>query len=138
MNICQVKPSQYIKIIIELYKRNSRVVKSSGIVLESVFEKPNIKFIQERRKNVGPSKYKNINKNRASKGNRSKKKLKKSTSAIKNIEPGKPKNTNVFTKTTRNNLGVRKFNPDNSFINRVLNLRAIASTSKNEFVESNA
>jgi hypothetical protein len=38
-------------------------------------------------------------------GNKSKKKLKNSISAIKKIEPGKPKKIRVFNNTAKNNLG---------------------------------
>jgi hypothetical protein len=54
------------------------------------------------------------------------------------IDPGNPKKINKFIKLKRNNLGQRKFKPLTSVIKRVLNLRAIASTSKNELVDSNA
>jgi hypothetical protein len=57
---------------------------------------------------------------------------------MKNNEPGKPKNINVFNKIDKNNLGHKKLIPLTSVINLVLNLLAIASTSKNEFVEINA
>jgi hypothetical protein len=71
-------------------------------------------------------------------GNKSKKKLKKRNSAIKKIEPGKPKNTKLFNKIRRNSLGHKKFIPLISVINRVLNLRFIASTSKKELVDKRA
>jgi hypothetical protein len=71
-------------------------------------------------------------------GNKSKKKLKNKNSATKKIEPGKPKNINVFKRIARNNLGQRKLIPLISVINRVLKRRATASTSKNEFVDKRA
>ena len=70
--------------------------------------------------------------------NKSKKKLKNKNSATKKIEPGKPKNINVFKRIARNNLGQRKFIPLISVINRVLKRRATASTSKNELVDKRA
>jgi len=57
---------------------------------------------------------------------------------MKNMEPGKPKNISEFTNIARNSLGHKKFIPLTSVINLVLNLRATASTSKNELVESKA
>jgi hypothetical protein len=106
--------------------------------LDKCLEKPNIKFIHDLKKNVGPSKYKNSNRNIESSGNKSKKKLKNKNSEIKNIDPGKPKKTNVFNKTIRNNFGHMKFKPLISVIKRVLNLLATASTSKNELVDNKA
>jgi adenine C2-methylase RlmN of 23S rRNA A2503 and tRNA A37 len=54
------------------------------------------------------------------------------------IEPGKPKNTKRFIKLIKNNLGHRKLIPFNSVNKRVLKRRPIASTIKNEFVDSSA
>jgi hypothetical protein len=71
-------------------------------------------------------------------GNKLKKKLKNKNSATKNIEPGNPKNINVFNKIARKSLGHIKLRPLISVIKRVLNLRATASTSKNEFVDKRA
>jgi hypothetical protein len=71
-------------------------------------------------------------------GKRSKKKLKKRNSAIKNIEPGNPKKINKLIKLIKKSLGQRKFTPLTSVINRVLKRRFIASTSKNEFVDNRA
>ena len=71
-------------------------------------------------------------------GNKSKKKLKKRISATNIIDPGKPRKTNVLTKATKKSLGHIKFKPLTSVINRVLNRRPIASTSKNEFVDKRA
>ena len=117
---------------------NSLVVKSTGNFLKSLCEKPNIMFIQDRKKNVGPNKYRKINKNKAARGNKSKKKEKNSISETKNIEPGNPKNIKILSRTTRNSLGHKKFRPLISVINLVLNLLATASTNKNELVEIKA
>lgn len=87
---------------------------------------------------MGPNKYKNIVKNKASSGNKSKKNEKNKISDIKNIEPGKPKNINKFIRQARNNLGQIKLIPLISVISLVLNRRAIASTNKNEFVDNKA
>lgn len=95
-------------------------------------------FIHDLKKKVGPIKYKNSRRNRAPKGNRSRKKEKNKISEIKNIDPGKPKKINILRSTTRKSLGHKKFNPFISVINLVLNRRATASTSKNELVEINA
>lgn len=112
--------------------------KSSGIFLRKFCDNPNNIFIQLRKKNVGPSKYKSTNKNTERIGNKSKKKLKKRNSAIKNIEPGKPKNTKQFSKEARKSLGHKKLIPLISVINRVLNLLFIASTSRKELVDKRA
>lgn len=77
-------------------------------------------------------------KNRQSSGNKSKKKLKNRTSAIKKIDPGKPKKTKQLIKLIKNNLGHKKFIPLTSVIKRVLNLLLIASTNKNEFEDNKA
>ena len=71
-------------------------------------------------------------------GYKSKRKEKKSTSDINIIEPGNPKKTSKFAKATINSFGQRKLTPLISVTKRVLNLRPIPSTSKKEFVESNA
>lgn len=92
----------------------------------------------ERKKNVGPNKYKNIVRNKASRGNKSKKNEKNKISDIKNIEPGKPKNINKFIRHARNSLGHIKLTPLISVISLVLNRRAIASTNKKEFVDNRA
>jgi hypothetical protein len=68
-------------------------------------EKPNIIFIHERKKKVGPTKYRKKSKNKAHIGNRSKKKEKNNTSEIKNIEPGNPKKSSILRSTSKNNLG---------------------------------
>ena len=87
---------------------------------------------------MGPIKYNKTIKNRQSRGNRSKKKLKKSISDTNIIDPGNPKNTRQFNKPTKNNLGHKKLIPLISVINRVLKRRPIASTSKNELVDNKA
>ena len=87
---------------------------------------------------MGPNKYKNTNKKTVNTGNRSRKKEKNKNSETKKMEPGKPKNIRVFNSAHKNNLGHIKFIPLISVISLVLNLRAIASTSKKEFVDNNA
>jgi hypothetical protein len=101
-------------------------------------EKPKSRFTQDRKKKVGPNKYKNSNNNNAKKGNKSKKKEKNKNSETKNIDPGKPKKIKRFTNETRKSFGQRKFRPPNSVINRVLNRRAIASTRRKEFADNKA
>ena len=101
-------------------------------------ENPKSRFTQDLKKNVGPNKYKNSNKSKAKKGNRSKKKEKNKNSETKKIDPGKPKKIKRFISETKKSFGHRKFKPPNSVINRVLNRRAIASTSKKEFVDNKA
>jgi len=117
---------------------SSLLDKSAGILLNSCVEKPNSKFTHDLKKNVGPRRYRNRSKVMARRGNKSTKNEKNKNSDTKNIEPGKPKNINKFTSAAKNSLGHRKFKPPNSVINLVLNLRAIASTSKKELVESKA
>mgnify|MGYP006097658063 CR=1 len=114
------------------------MVRSVGILVESDLEKPNITFIHDLKKKVGPIKYKKTNKNSANNGNKSKIKLKNKNSETNMIEPGKPKNISVFNNVIKNNLGHIKFRPLISVKSRVLNRRAIASTSKNELVDNNA
>ena len=77
-------------------------------------------------------------KKKAANGNKSKKNEKKRISDTKNIEPGNPKNISIFRRVTKNNFGHKKFKPPTSDINLVLNLRAIASTSKKELVDIRA
>jgi hypothetical protein len=117
---------------------NSLVDKSTGNLKKSLFENPNIIFIHERKKNVGPKRYKKSSKKSAASGNKSKKNEKNNISETKKIEPGKPKKIKIFNSVTINNFGHIKFNPLISVINLVLNLRAIASTSRKEFVEIKA
>ena len=109
-----------------------------GILLFKNVEKPNIIFIQDRKKKVGPRKYKNKSNNSERRGNRSKKKVKNKNSDIKNIDPGNPKNIKVFNNMAKKSLGHIKFNPLISVIKRVLKRLATASTNKNEFVDNKA
>jgi hypothetical protein len=101
-------------------------------------DKPNITFNQLRKKKVGPIKYNKIIKNKHKKGNKSKKKLKNKNSAIKKIDPGKPKKIRQFINVNKKSLGHKKLIPLISVISRVLKRRLIASTSRKEFVDSNA
>lgn len=101
-------------------------------------EKPNNKFTHDLKKKVGPNRYRKSSSINAIKGNKSIKNEKNKNSDTKNIEPGKPKNINTFNSAAKNNFGHKKFSPPNSVINLVLNRRAIASTSKNEFVDNKA
>ena len=71
-------------------------------------------------------------------GKRSKKNEKNKISATNMIDPGNPRKTRVLINATRNNLGHMKFNPLTSVISRVLNRRPIASTKRNELVDSRA
>jgi len=73
-----------------------------------------------------------------SRGNKSKKKLKNKNSETKNIEPGNPKKMRLFNRVIKKSLGHIKFIPLISVRRRVLNLLAIASTSKKELVERSA
>jgi hypothetical protein len=68
----------------------------------------------------------------------SKKKEKKRNSAIKKIVPGKPKKIRQLARATKKSLGHKKLIPLISVIKRVLKRRLIASTRRNEFVESKA
>jgi|TARA_B110000483_G_scaffold237960_1_gene313678 hypothetical protein len=95
-------------------------------------------FIQDLKKNVGPTRYRKNRINKVSIGNKSKKKLKNKNSETKKIEPGKPKKIKLFNKIIRKSLGHKKFIPLISVSNRVLKRRATASTKRNEFVESRA
>jgi hypothetical protein len=117
---------------------NSFDDKSTGRVLSSWIDDPKSTFIQLRKKKVGPIKYNKTIKKRQSKGKRSKKKLKKSISDTNIIEPGKPKKTKQFNKLTKKSLGHKKLIPLISVIKRVLKRRPIASTSRNELVDSKA
>jgi hypothetical protein len=87
---------------------------------------------------VGPNKYNNGMRTRHRSGNRSSKKLKNKISEIKKMEPGKPKNTSKLRRLAKNSLGHRKLTPLISVNSRVLNLRFIASTKKNELEERRA
>jgi|TARA_B110000971_G_C19702310_1_gene360411 hypothetical protein len=101
-------------------------------------EVPKRTFTQLLKKKVGPIKYSNTVKKRHTKGKRSKKKLKNKISETNIIEPGNPKKINKLTKLTKNNFGHKKLIPLTSVTKRVLNLRPIASTSRNEFVDKRA
>ena len=138
MNDCQVIPNQNIKIIRPLKIINSREFKSEGSVFRKKIDDPNNAFIQVRKKKVGASKYKSIMKKIHNTGNKSRKKPKKRISETNIIEPGNPKKTSEFSKEVRKSFGHKKFKPLTSVIRRVLNRLAIASTSKNEFVDKSA
>lgn len=71
-------------------------------------------------------------------GNKSKKKLKNKNSDTKKIDPGNPKNINVFNKIAKKSFGHKKLIPLISVISRVLNRLATASTKRNELVDNNA
>lgn len=101
-------------------------------------DNPNKTFTQLRKKKVGPNRYSKINKKKVNKGNKSKKKLKNRNSAIKKIEPGKPKKIKRLIKETKKSFGHKKFIALTSVIKRVLNLLLIASTNKNELVDNKA
>jgi hypothetical protein len=93
---------------------------------------------QLRKKKVGPNKYNKINKKKVNNGNKSKKKLKNKNSAIKKIDPGKPKKIKQLINEIKNNLGHKKFTALTSVIKRVLNRLLMASTSKKELVDNKA
>jgi hypothetical protein len=118
--------------------KNSRLDKSTGIRDDKDFENPNITFIHDRKKNVGPSKYRKTSKNIDNKGKRSKKKLKNKNSDTKNIDPGNPRKIKLLSNVMRKSFGHIKLRPLISVSNLVLNRRAIASTNRNEFVERSA
>lgn len=71
-------------------------------------------------------------------GNKSNKNEKNRISETNIIDPGKPRKMSRLTKLTKKSLGHKKFIPLISVIRRVLNLRAIASTSRNELVDKSA
>lgn len=112
--------------------------KSAGIILVICIEEPNNTFIQLLKKKVGPKRYKNTINIKHSNGKRSKKKLKNKNSAIKKIEPGKPKKISKFNKLIKKSLGHKKLTPLISVISRVLNLRFTASTKRKELVDKSA
>jgi hypothetical protein len=120
------------------YNNSSFKFKSKGTDFFRKIDDPNNTLLHVRKKNVGPSRYKRITKSKDNKGKESKKKLKNKISAINIIEPGKPKKINKFISPIRNNLGVKKLIPFISVANLVLKRLPIASTIKNEFVESKA
>lgn len=84
---------------------NSLKERSAGIFLKSLLENPNIMFIHDLKKNVGPRRYRKNNKKIAPVGNKSKKKEKNNISETKKIEPGNPRKINMLSSTTKNNLG---------------------------------
>jgi hypothetical protein len=86
---------------------NSRSVKSRGRRFEKDVEQPNITFIHDLKKKVGPSRYKNTNKKTVAKGNKSRKHEKNKNSDTKNIDPGNPKKINMFNRTSKNSFGVK-------------------------------
>lgn len=135
---CQEIPNQYIRAGTPKNKINSLTERSAGNRLVSALEKPNRAFIQDLKKKVGPRRYKNSKRNIASKGNKSTKNEKKRNSETKKMDPGKPKNIKVFSKAHRKSLGHKKFIPLISVISRVLKRLAIASTNRNELVDSRA
>ena len=102
------------------------------------YDKPNNTFIHVLKKKVGAKKYSKGSKQSINKGYKSKKKLKKRNSAIKKMEPGKPKNTKQLIKLIKNSLGQKKFIPLTSVTNLVLYRLFIASTNKNELDDKSA
>jgi hypothetical protein len=84
---------------------NSRVDKSIGKVDTNEYEKPNITFSHDLKKKVGPIKYRNDIRKNASIGKKSRKNEKNKNSATKNMDPGKPKNTKVFSSIDRKSFG---------------------------------
>jgi len=87
---------------------------------------------------VGPKRYSKISKKIDKRGNKSKKKLKNKNSAIKKIEPGKPKKIRQFIKDIKKSFGHKKLIALISVIKRVLKRLLIASTNKKELVERSA
>lgn len=112
--------------------------KSKGIFLKTLKESPKRVFIQLLKKKVGASKYSKISKKNEINGKKSKIKLKNKNSAIKKIDPGNPRKIKQFNKLIKNSLGHKKLIPLISVIKRVLNRLFMASTIKNELVDSNA
>ena len=135
---CHEIPNQYMRAGMPMNSTSSLLDRSAGILLNSCVEKPNSRFTHDLKKNVGPRRYKNRSKVIARRGNKSTKNEKNKNSDTKNMEPGKPRNINKFTSEAKNSLGHKKFRPPNSVISLVLNLRAIASTSKKELVDNRA
>jgi hypothetical protein len=133
-----VNPSQNMKQLNDREIMSSEKFKSKGALEIVESERPNSVLNQFLKKNVGPMKYKIKNKNVVKIGNKSQKKRKNKTSAIKKIDPGNPKKISKFNNATRNNLGHEKLIPLISVIKRVLNRRLIISTIKNEFDDSRA
>ena len=77
-------------------------------------------------------------KNKQRAGYKSKKKLKNKISATNIIEPGKPRKISKLTSASKKSFGHKKLTPLISVISLVLKRRPIASTRRNEFVDSNA
>ena len=102
---CHEIPNQYIKNGTPRNRIPSLRDKSAGKDFRRLIEKPNIIFIQDLKKKVGPIKYKNIIKKRAANGNKSRKKVKNNISETKKIDPGNPKKIRMFKRTTKNNFG---------------------------------
>jgi hypothetical protein len=87
---------------------------------------------------VGTIRY-NITKRITDKdGKKSKINEKKSTSAMKNNDPGNPKKISKLISTRINNLVLNNPIEDISVINLVLNLLFIQSTNKKKFVDKKA
>ena len=101
-------------------------------------EVPNKAFIHVLKKKVGAIKYNSVIMNKHSAGNKSNKNEKNKISETNIMDPGKPRKMSKLTKLTKKSLGHKKFTPLISVIRRVLNLRAIASTSRNELVDKRA
>jgi hypothetical protein len=135
---CQAPPSQYIKNGRPINKINSRDDKSTGNLLLRLLDLPNIRFTHDLKKKEGAIRYNNIIKYTANTGNKSNMNAKNKNSEMKKIEPGKPRKIKQLSNMAKNNFGHKKLRPLISVIERVLNRRATASTSRNEFVESNA
>ena len=95
-------------------------------------------YLLKWKQHVLTKRYNNNKRIKQSKGNKSKKKLKNKNSAIKKIEPGKPKKIKQLISENKKSLGHIKLIPLSSVIKRVLKRRFIASTNKKEFVESSA
>jgi hypothetical protein len=92
-------------------------------------------FIHRRRKNIANTMYSSKARINASRGKASIKKEKNKNSAMKNKDPGNPRNTIQLAKVSRNNFGQRKLSPEISVTSLVLNRLAMASTIKKELVE---
>lgn len=135
---CQVRPNQNMKILRPDDRINSEEFKSEGERSKVEEDKPKRVLNQFRKKKEGPKKYKIKNRNVAKIGNKSQKKRKKRTSAIKKIEPGKPRKISKFRRATKKSLGHEKLIPLISVMRRVLNLRFIISTIKKELEERRA
>jgi len=87
---------------------------------------------------VGASKYNNTIKKSVITGNKSKTNVKKSTSEMKNNEPGKPRKIKELRSMAIKSLGHNMLIPLISEIRRVLKRRVTASTSRKELVDKSA